>query len=798
MPAAVSYPGVYIQEQGSGARAIAAVPTANTVFIGMAEQGRMAVPVKVQNSSQFDIEFGAITTGELADQVHQFFLNGGATAYVCRIADGALNAAVTLRSEGGADALRISARDPGLLGNMIRIEVDYATGSPERTFNLTVFRRVVKADGTLARDAAESYAGLSMNPASADFIRSRINGVSNLITVASLLAAGAQPGLSIAGTVLPATAADVEGALAAIVTAARRSIRIAVANNPPVTVALSEIATIANPDVPGNIATRWQNDINTVLAARAIAHNVVVDISAASVAGNGIAGGRLLAISCATGSIEVLPASGGDVTAGLGLGATSGGIEGDGFGDARPAPTGLVARNGTVANRYEAFRRFMGTGRDQLTGFSLADDSPDTPHGAGAVIGLGGAEPMVELAGTRSITNARAALDQIASVIEANNHSRWFSRRHGNRLALIPRYGGDNTGTTGVLTSSGGFNIGAATFPFAAGANPANVASYTAGLPSGIAGLGTFQTAAAAGDNGATPTIADYSTIFAVLERDLDLFNIMVLPRAAGQNDVARQALWGAASAFCERERAFLIVDPRESWITIALAEAEIDQLRIGLETRNSAAYWPRLKVDNGTPIGRFIDPAGSIAGLMARTDANRGVWKAPAGLEATIRGVTGVERRMTDPDNGAINPKALNAVRVFPSGVVGWGARTLVGFDGSGNIDDKYIPVRRTMLFIEESLYRGLHFAVFEPNAEALWSQIRLAAGSFMNGLFRQGAFKGLKSSDAYFVACDATTTTETDINLGIVNVIVGFAPLKPAEFVILTVKQIAGQVQI
>jgi phage tail sheath protein FI len=186
------------------------------------------------------------------------------------------------------------------------------------------------------------------------------------------------------------------------------------------------------------------------------------------------------------------------------------------------------------------------------------------------------------------------------------------------------------------------------------------------------------------------------------------------------------------------------------------------------------------------------------VAGVMARTDGARGVWKAPAGLEATIRGVVGAERRISDPENGIINPRALNAIRVFPGGLVVWGARTLVGFDGSGNIDDKYVPVRRTMLFIEESLYRGLHFAVFEPNDEPLWAQIRLAAGSFMNGLFRQGAFAGSRSTDAYFVRCDETTTQPSDINLGIVNVIVGFAPLKPAEFVVLTVRQIAGQVQI
>jgi phage tail sheath protein FI len=151
----------------------------------------------------------------------------------------------------------------------------------------------------------------------------------------------------------------------------------------------------------------------------------------------------------------------------------------------------------------------------------------------------------------------------------------------------------------------------------------------------------------------------------------------------------------------------------------------------------------------------------------------------------------------MTDADNGTINPQAVNAIRQFPNGIVSWGARTMVGFDNSGNDDFKYIPVRRLTLMIEESLYRGLGFAVFEPNDEPLWAQIRLAAGSFMNGLFRQGAFKGAKASDAYFVKCDAETTTQNDIDLGIVNVVVGFAPLKPAEFVIVVVRQIAGQAQ-
>jgi phage tail sheath protein FI len=192
------------------------------------------------------------------------------------------------------------------------------------------------------------------------------------------------------------------------------------------------------------------------------------------------------------------------------------------------------------------------------------------------------------------------------------------------------------------------------------------------------------------------------------------------------------------------------------------------------------------------------IDPSGSLAGIMARIDGARGVWKAPAGLDSDVRGVLGVKVPMSDLENGRINPQAINAIRVFPNGVISWGARTLDGFDNSGNTDYKYVPVRRVALFIEESLVRGLKFAVFEPNDEPLWATIRLAVGAFLNNLFRQGAFQGRTPREAYFVKVDTETTTQTDINNGVVNVVVGFAPLKPAEFVVITIQQKAGQIQV
>jgi phage tail sheath protein FI len=181
------------------------------------------------------------------------------------------------------------------------------------------------------------------------------------------------------------------------------------------------------------------------------------------------------------------------------------------------------------------------------------------------------------------------------------------------------------------------------------------------------------------------------------------------------------------------------------------------------------------------------------VAGLFARTDATRGVWKAPAGLEATLTGATGPVINLSDADQDRLNPRAINALRAFPhAGTVAWGARTLHGQDERTS-EWKYVPVRRLALFIEESLDRGLRWAAFEPNGESLWAQIRLAAGAFLDGLFRHGAFQGRSPRDAYFVQCDPTTTTQADIDLGIVNIVVGFAPLKPAEFVILRIRAAA-----
>ncbi|WP_299616760.1 phage tail sheath C-terminal domain-containing protein [Pelagibius sp.] len=290
--------------------------------------------------------------------------------------------------------------------------------------------------------------------------------------------------------------------------------------------------------------------------------------------------------------------------------------------------------------------------------------------------------------------------------------------------------------------------------------------------------------------------------------KKVDLFNILCIPdatrSAAGDpntldSTVDPNEIFARAMELCVAERAFLLVDPPPEVRDTASA---IDWISGGLTVSgvNGAAYYPHLLFVD--PLDDFqvrkFPPCGAMAGLYARTDTNRGVWKSPAGTEATLSRVRGLTHEMTDAENGALNPLGLNCIRNFPVfRTIAWGARTLDGADARAS-EWKYLSPRRLALFMEESLYRGTKWAVFEPNGEQLWSQLRLNVSTFMHQLFRQGAFKGTTPQEAYFVTCDATTTTQADIDRGIVNVLVGFAPLKPAEFVIITLQQLAGQDQV
>ena len=269
----------------------------------------------------------------------------------------------------------------------------------------------------------------------------------------------------------------------------------------------------------------------------------------------------------------------------------------------------------------------------------------------------------------------------------------------------------------------------------------------------------------------------------------IELYNIVCVP---GLTDSATiQTLQQRA----RRRRAFLLVDSGEG-DTVAGVVATLAG-KTGADAPNSAFYFPWVLAPDPLQDGalRAFPPSGFVAGILARTDAARGVWKAPAGSGASLTGATGLTVTMSDAENGQLNPRAVNCLRTLPvQGTVVWGARTLHGDDARGS-EWKYISILRMALFLEESLFRGTRWVVSEPNDEPLWAQIRLQVGAFMQDLFRQGAFQGTSPRQAYFVKCDAATTTRADIDRGIVNAVVGFAPLRPAEFVVLQIQQVAGE---
>lgn len=360
-----------------------------------------------------------------------------------------------------------------------------------------------------------------------------------------------------------------------------------------------------------------------------------------------------------------------------------------------------------------------------------------------------------------------------------------------SRVEILPTVDADNT-LTGAL-NLGSRNGGEEVYGHAP-MRPMDTASgdhYLLGDDTVDTVVPLRVAAITAGSDGGVAQPADFANALHWLDKITDV-SLIAVP------GVGSTFLADSGMSYCRNRPlsdCFYIADMPAQYDTLA----EAKQYAAGINTPNSygAVYFPWLKVPD--PSGKspqpiIVPPSGFVAGMYAQTDARRGVWKAPAGLEAAIAGPVGMAAELTDQEQGDLNlpPKSVCVIRKFPSsGMVLWGARTL-----STDPEYKYIPVRRMAILLRKSIFNGIQWAVFEGNDHRLWSSLRLNIGSFMNGLFRAGAFQGEKSSDAYFVRCGlGDTMTQGDIDRGQVIVLVGFAPLKPAEFVIVRIQQMAGQ---
>lgn len=790
MPVQTSYPGVYVQEVASGVRTIAGVSTSVAIFIGRATKGTMDHPVLCLSYSDFEREFSGDTSlSDMPQQVKLFFINGGTKCFVSRIAHGATKATSTLKTESGADALTLTAKQNGLIGESIRATVTYKGPNPENTFNIELFRWEINNMGQRVKaNDNEYWQNLSMDPRSPLFAPDFLTQKSKLVDAALPGAQAPSNGSSTSGlpvNFISGTPASKPTAWAAKIgsTVATNRINIDVDGKGPVEVDFSgiNIGGIPVATFTADLKAAIKKAIEQAYINRNILGiTVTVNFPAGPAPASPSNASEFLQIVSGTsnGYVVITPAAANDLAGPLILGAAQGGLEIGPYASFRPAPTGFSLKASDIAVLNKVADATPAT----LTSIKL-----DAIDNLGAPVT---ASVPVALAATDTLAQQLQKIKDAVNDFQQKNLRTFFWKAEiwGSRLVIIPTRGDDNFISTIMATQPVANNL----------ITPANFNKNVFYYSVGNNGSGAFQTPSAGkAFDGTAPELSDYDQVYLTIEKEVDLFNLMILPKDKNPPlSFLHEDLYGPASSFCEKKRAFLLMDSPDDWTKVQEAINGISGLRVGLSKKYSAVFYPRITV-NQDGIKTQIGPSGAIAGLIARTDANRGVWKAPAGTEADLRGIIGLEHKFSDQENGVLNPVAINTIRIFPNGIVNWGARTMDGDDDFGS-EYKYIPIRRLALFIEESLYRGLKWVVFEPNDEPLWSQIRLNVGAFMHDLFRQGAFQGKTKQDAYFVKCDSETTTQNDINLGIVNIWVGFAPLKPAEFVILYLQQMTGQIQV
>jgi phage tail sheath protein FI len=779
VPVHPTYPGVYVEEIPSAVRTIVGVSTSVTAFLGYTAKGPTDYPVRLFSFGDYERAFGGLDLDSpVSYAVGQFFQNGGLEAWVVRTASGSGAASVGLRNGNGAGAavqlvLTATAKSDGLWGNGLQLTVDYATTNPKDLFNLTV-TELREQNGALVVGATEVHRNLSMNDLSPSYAVDAVKANSLLIDLATPppAAMATTADATARSALIDPTAFDVT-----LLDADHRRIAVSIDNKAPFEIELAAPT--------GTGATALTNIAADIVAKVNAATGLTITGTSATVGTNRqLQFTNDVARRGRRSSLRFMNASTRNAAAILRLGLANGGIEQDGSASLRPSPSGTVgddisALDLTTFGSAPAIRVTLDypTGSDVvLDGLQLwasADGDPTSLEQLRSRI-------EAALRGV-ALTRTDVADELSGATVQLVDGSLQLlaSGQAGVRLIVADSLTPADATATAQLRLNG--------------ATKANVARYELGVGPTVVG----QTGAVPGSDGTLPGPSDImgseaakTGIFALA--DVDLFNIMCIP-GRSENDVL-----AAAMTYCEQRRAFLIVDVPFTTDTLVEAQAWITASATP-KSKNAAAYFPWVILPD--PLQDYrprpFPPSGMIAGLYSRTDGTRGVWKAPAGTEATLRGPQGVTYKLSDPENGTLNPLGLNAIRALPVyGIVAWGARTLVGSDQAAS-EWKYTPVRRVALFIEESLFRGSQWVVFEPNDEPLWSQIRLNVGAFMQSLFRQGAFQGASPREAYLVKCDHETTTQNDINLGIVNILVGFAPLKPAEFVILKITQLAGQVE-
>jgi len=816
-----TFPGVYIQELPSPVHTISAVATSIAAFVGYTPRGIDNRAQRIFSFSDFERLYGGLASNsELSYAVQQFFQNGGAQAYVVRTPATSLGAAGASVVFG---SMQFTALGSGQWANgQLLIDVDVQginlTTDP-LAFNLTI---TDLADGTV-----ESFPNVTLTQTNNNFIATVVNDPDHGSQLVKI---------SFPGSV-PTTASTVSGVVGGPLSIATLDIlmggslasvpgTVAVTNGQPV---VNGTGTKFQTGTPALAGGQWlvfaSDSTQTWYQIKNITNDSQLTL-ASNFAGTTAGSSAIAVVGTIPGTVAVTNGSVKVTGSGFNTNLKVGQYLIFGSDLTRTYQIVSIADDNdlTLSAKFAGATGNTGaalSGTTASADFSLkmSTASPATPPSPMPIdnikiFGKGSAIPQTLtglVAHVQQAINAVLAIQMPGASVQCSVAP--VTGGQAIRVnALLPQ----NPDALVTFSAPGTGSDAAAALALES-PSVVNVAHYTLG--SANAGTVGFQTSstkgsdgAGAGSNPALPQTADivgdpaaFTGIYAL--QKVDLFNLLCIPDATralpsnpGSPDtsVSTTSIYNAAITLCDQRRAFLLVDPPPNVSTVSTAVDWISS-QLGMTDPNGAAFFPRLRLPD--PLNNFqlrtFAPSGVVAGVYAKTDGSRGIWKAPAGIEAVLNGVQSMVYKLNDPENGVLNPLGLNCFRTFPVyGPVLWGARTLAGADVLAS-QWKYVPIRRTALFLEESLYRGTQWVVFEPNDERLWAAIRLNIGSFMQTYFLKGAFKGQTPDQAYFVKCDSETTTQTDIDNGVVNILVGFAPLFPAEFVVIRIEQLTGQAQ-
>ena len=819
MPSTLTYPGVYIEEIPSGVRTVTGVATSITALIGRTRRGPTDKAVTINSFADFERIFGGLwEESSLSYAVRDFFLNGGSQAVIVRLfrplfaseaewdkAYRAAESAAGTTADSIVTLAGVCQQQGGLAEDAVQAISGYDASAREAT---KVARIAMMKAAELAKrigaTAADLYDAAKQGLDSAKTVHAKAN------TAAKAAGATADTVTTAADTAV-ATAQGTygEGLAGAICEALQVALDLVKAGSAKP--ALADAVTIAlhASEAAGGVAQAVEEAKNRLasadetLAAAKSAATEAQAVTAAARYGSDLAAKVQNATDAAADKGPAAQAVLAAATAAQSWPAVEA--------DLLQIVDKVAAAAAAAAKVAEEAKATGATAKDIFLAVQAARDAAvragawqEAPV-AKAVLSVGPGALILEAASEGAWGNdlrARIDRDVDPKLPDAFNLAVLDGKTHQvevfRNLSVDPA---DPHWVGAVLEQESQLVRLGSPPPDAVPGESESVQPpddpFSAQHSSGVRDEASDGSALVENDYTGSGKQAAKQGLYAL--EQADLFNLLCIPPYKGEDvDIG---LISKAAAYCEQRRAMLLVDPPSEWKSKQSAHNGFTdpQDKVGTRSPNAAMFFPRLKQpdpERRNQVRTFV-PCGTVAGVFARTDARVGVWRAPAGLDATLVGVPELSVQLTDAENGELNQHGLNCLRAMPAaGRVVWGARTLEGDDRLGS-EWKYIPVRRLALYIEESLYRGTQWVVFQPNDEPLWGHIRLNIGAFMHGLFRQGAFKGKTPQEAYFVKCDRETTIESDIARGIVNIVVGFAPLKPAEFVVIKIQQMAGQTQ-